>query len=57
MDIAVILVIFGCIFSLAMASWIPSTELEVTEQNYTDEVCTNTGFSMHYAPEIFKMLG
>ena len=55
MDIAVILVIIGCIFSLAMASWIPSTELEVTEQNYTDEVCTNTGFSMHYAPEIFKM--
>ena len=38
MEIAVKLVIFGCIFSLAMASWIPSTKLEVTKQNDTDEV-------------------
>ena len=40
MELAVILVIFGCIFSLAMASWIPSTKLEVTKQNDTDEVGT-----------------
>ena len=46
MEIAVILVIFGCIFSLAMASWIPSTKLDVINQNDTDEVCTITGCSI-----------
>ena len=54
MDIAVILVIFGCIFSLAMASWIPSTKLEVTKQNDTDEVGTATGC---FKTKLLKSMG
>ena len=37
MEIAVKLVMFGCIFSLAMASWIPSSEV-VEDTEATEDV-------------------
>ena len=55
MEIAVILVIFGCIFSLAMASWIPSTKLEVIKQNDTDEVGTTTTWC--FMTKLLKSIG